>query len=365
VGDTGTIRTDTGEAEVLDTTFALPGLRRHTARVINGEIEVGSTAVASIDVDRRNAIRRNHTGTHLLHHALRKVLGEHVKQAGSLVGPDRLRFDFSHYASVTDDEIRRIEEIANAETLANAPARVFETTKDEATALGAIAFFGDKYGDVVRVLEVGSSIELCGGTHVRAAGDIGTIKIVGESSIGSNLRRIEATTGVNTLHLLQRDAAQVAEVARLVGASTDDVVGGVQRRLDEVKTLHDELKQLRARLATGRASELAEAGVDGKVVARVDGLAPNDLRELAIAVRQLPEVQAVVLGGISDSGGVSLVAAVRPGSGHVAGDLIRDAAKAVGGGGGGKGDIATAGGKNPDGLDDALRLARGVLELAP
>jgi alanyl-tRNA synthetase len=365
VGDTGTIRTDTGEAEVLDTTFALPGLRRHTARVINGEIEDGSTAVASIDVDRRNAIRRNHTGTHLLHHALRKVLGEHVKQAGSLVGPDRLRFDFSHYASVTDDEIRRIEEIANAETLANAPARVFETTKDEATALGAIAFFGDKYGDVVRVLEVGSSIELCGGTHVRAAGDIGTIKIVGESSIGSNLRRIEATTGVNTLHLLQRDAAQVAEVARLVGASTDDVVGGVQRRLDEVKTLHDELKQLRARLATGRASELAQAGVDGKVVARVDGLAPNDLRELAIAVRQLPEVQAVVLGGISDSGGVSLVAAVRPGSGLVAGDLIRDAAKAVGGGGGGKGDIATAGGKNPDGLDEALRLARGVLELAP
>jgi alanyl-tRNA synthetase len=358
VGDTGTIRTDRGEAHVLDTTFALPGLRRHTARIVSGEFEVGATATAAIDVDRRNAIRRNHTGTHLLHHALRKVLGEHVKQAGSLVGPDRLRFDFSHYESVTADEIRRIEEIANAETLSNAPARVFETTKDEATALGAIAFFGDKYGDVVRVLEVGNSIELCGGTHVRAAGDIGTIKIVNESSIGSNLRRIEATTGVNTLHLLQRDAAVVAEVARLVGTSPDDLVGGVQRRLDEVKTLSDEVKQLRGRLAMGRASEMSASAVDGRVVERVDGLSPNDLRELAIAIRQQVGIVAVVLGGISDTGGVSLVSAVRPDSDLVAGDLIKDAAKAVGGGGGGKGDIATAGGKNPDGLDEALRIAR-------
>jgi len=358
VGDTGTIRTERGEAQVLDTTFALPGLRRHSARIVSGDIEAGATATASIDVDRRNAIRRNHTGTHLLHHALRKVLGEHVKQAGSLVGPDRLRFDFSHYESVTPDEIRRIEEIANAETLSNAPARVFETTKDEATALGAIAFFGDKYGDVVRVLEVGNSIELCGGTHVRAAGDIGAIKIVSESSIGSNLRRIEATTGVNTLHLLQRDAAAVAEVARLVGTSPDDLVGGVQRRLDEVKTLSDEVKQLRAKLATGRAGELSAGAVDGRVVERVDGLSPNDLRDLAIAVRQQADVVAVVLGGVSDTGGVSLVSAVRPESGLVAGDLIRDAAKAVGGGGGGKGDIATAGGKNPDGLDEALRIAK-------
>jgi alanyl-tRNA synthetase len=356
VGDTGTIVTADGAAEVLDTTYALPGLRRHVAVVTSGSVLAGATATASIDVDRRSAIRRNHTGTHLLHHALRKVLGEHVKQAGSLVGPDRLRFDFSHYAAVSDDEIRQIEDIANAETLANAPARVFETTKDEATALGAIAFFGDKYGDVVRVLEVGSSIELCGGTHVRAAGDIGTIKVVGESSIGSNLRRIEATTGVNTVKLLQRDAAAVAEVARLVGSSPDEMVSGVQRRLEEIKALGDEVKQLRAQLATGRASELAAEAIGDVVVTRVDGLSPGDLRELAIAVRQ-QGVASVVLGGISDTGGVSLVAAVQPGSGKVAGDLIRDAAKAVGGGGGGKGDIATAGGKNPEGLDEALRIA--------
>jgi alanyl-tRNA synthetase len=356
VGDTGTIVTADGTATVFDTTFALPGLRRHLAIVTEGDVVAGATAMATIDVERRAAIRRNHTGTHILHHALRKVLGEHVKQAGSLVSDERLRFDFSHYAAVTPDEIRRIEEIANAETLANAPARAFETTKDEATALGAIAFFGDKYGDIVRVLEVGNSIELCGGTHVSAAGDIGTIKVVSESSIGSNLRRIEATTGANTVKLLQRDAEQVAEVARLVGTSTDDLVGGVQRRLDEIKSLHDELKTLRAKLASGRAAELAEAAPDGIVVTRIDGLSPNDLRELAIAVRQ-HGAHSVVLGGISDTGGVSLVAAVAPASGKVAGDLIKDAAKAVGGGGGGKGDIATAGGKNPDGLAEALRIA--------
>jgi len=357
VGDTGTINADTGIAEVIDTTFALPGLRRHVVRVLSGEIVGGTEAGVTIDVDRRNAIRRNHTGTHLLHHALRLVLGEHVKQAGSLVGPDRLRFDFSHYAPVSDDEIARIEAIVNDETLGNAPARSFETTKDEAMAMGAMAFFGDKYGDIVRVLEAGSSIELCGGTHVKATGDIGIVKIVSESSIGSNLRRLEAVTGANTLTLLQRDEQVITDVARLVGASTDDLVGGVQRRLDEVKSLQDELKTLRAQLATGRAAELAAAAQGSVVVQRIDGLAPGDLRELAIAVRQQPGIEIVVLVGVSDTGGVSLVGAVTSSSGKVAGDLIKDAARAVGGGGGGKGDVATAGGKNADGIDEALRLA--------
>jgi alanyl-tRNA synthetase len=358
VGDAGTINADTGIAEVIDTTFALPGLRRHVAKVLSGEMIAGANATATIDVERRDATRRNHTGTHLLHHALRIVLGEHVKQAGSLVGPDRLRFDFSHYAPVSDEEIARIEAIVNAETLANAPARAFETTKDEALAMGAMAFFGDKYGDIVRVLEAGSSIELCGGTHVKATGDIGIVKVVSESSIGSNLRRIEAVTGANTLALLQRDEHVITDVARLVGASTDDLVGGVQRRLDEIKHLQDELKALRAQLATGRAGELAGGAEAGVVVQRVDGLSPGDLRELAIAVRQQAGVEIVVLAGISDSGGVSLVSAVTPASGKVAGELIKDAAKAVGGGGGGKGDVATAGGKNPDGIDEALRIAK-------
>ena len=358
VGDTGSITTSTGVAEVLDTTYALPGLRRHTARLINGTIANGQQATATIDDVRRDAIRRNHTGTHVLHHALRTVLGAHVKQAGSLVGPDRLRFDFSHYSAVTDDEIARIEQIANTEVLTNSPARSYETTKDEATALGAIAFFGDKYGDIVRVLEAGSSVELCGGTHVKATGDIGTIKIVGESSIGSNLRRIEAVTGYNSLALLQRDDRVLNDAARLVGVPANDLVDGVQRKVDEIKTLNDEIKVLRAKAAMGQAAELAATAEGGVLVTRIDGLAPSDLRELALAVRQQSGVEAVVLGGLTATGGVSLVAAVTPAFGGQAGDLITDAAKAVGGGGGGKGDIATAGGKNPDGLDEALRLAK-------
>ena len=362
VGDTGTITTETGVADVIDTTFALAGLRRHTARVASGTLTPGQTATAAIDIERRDAIRRNHTGTHVLHHALRTVLGQHVKQAGSLVGPDRLRFDFSHYSALTDDEITEIERIANREVLANAPARVFETTKQEAMALGAIAFFGDKYGDIVRVLEAGSSVELCGGTHVRATGDIGLIKIVGESSIGSNLRRIEAVTGANSVALLQRDEHLIADSARLLGVPATDVLEGLQRQLEEIKSLNDEIKGLRSTVATGRAGELATNAEGGVLVTRVDGLAPGDLRELALAIRRQPGIRAVVLGGLTasggvSSGGVSLVAAVTPEFGGHAGDLIKDAARAVGGGGGGKGDVATAGGKNPDGLDEALRLA--------
>ncbi|MEO6126328.1 MAG: alanine--tRNA ligase [Ilumatobacteraceae bacterium] len=364
-GDTGTIVTETGTATVLDTTNALPGLRRHTARVTIGIVTAGQKATASIDVERRDAIRRNHTGTHILHHALRTVLGPHVKQAGSLVGPDRLRFDFSHYSAVTDDEITQIEAVANHEVLTNSPARIFETTKDEAESLGAIAFFGDKYGDIVRVLEVGSSVELCGGTHVRAAGDIGTIKIVGESSIGSNLRRIEAVTGYNSVALLQRDERLLADAARLVGVPAPDLMEGLQRKLDEIKALNDEIKTLRSKAALGQAAELATTAENSVLVARVDGTSPADLRELALAVRQQNGVEAVVLGGITNTGGVALVAAVTPTFGRQAGDLIKDAAKAVGGGGGGKGDIATAGGKNPAGLDDALAIAKNAATQPP
>jgi alanyl-tRNA synthetase len=356
VGDTGTITTESGVAEVVDTTLALPNLRRHTARVTSGVISAGQSATARIDVDRRNAIRRNHTGTHLLHWALRDVLGDHVKQAGSHVGPDRLRFDFSHYESVTDEEIRRIELLVNTETLRNERARSFETTKTEAEAMGAIAFFGDKYGDLVRVLEAGPSVELCGGTHVRATGDIGTLKVVSESSIGSNLRRIEAVTGESSVELLQRDERVLAEISQLVG-TTGDVVDGVRRKLDEIKSLQAELKQTRAMLATGRASELAAVAVDGVVVQRIDGVDPADLRDLAIAIRQQPGIRRVVLMGETPSGGVALAAAVQPDEGIPAADLIKTAARAVGGGGGGKGDIATAGGKNPAGLDEAMRTA--------
>ena len=358
VGDTGTIAGDGFDATVLDTVFALPGLRKHVCRVTRGEIEEGALVEASIDVEARNATRRNHTGTHVLHWALREVLGEHVKQAGSLVAPDRLRFDFSHYAAVTDEEIGRIEELANREVLANVSVEAFETTKDEALAAGAIAFFGDKYGDTVRVLRAGSSMELCGGTHVSATGDIGTIKIVSEGSIGSNLRRIEAVTGANSVSRMQAVDRLVGSVAELVGTRPEDVLNGVERKLEELRTAQEEIRQLRGRLASGRASELAAGAADGIVVERVDGLSPDQLRELAVAVRQVVGTRAVVLCGVTDTGGVSLVSAVAKGFPMAAGDLIKDAARAVGGGGGGKGDVATAGGKDASGIDEALRLAR-------
>jgi alanyl-tRNA synthetase len=358
VGDTGTIVTSGGTAEVVDTTFALPGLRRHLARVVTGRIDPGQVATVRIDVARRAAIRRNHTGTHVLHWALREVLGDHVKQQGSLVAPDRLRFDFSHYQAVTADEIERIETLANSEVLANDPVRAYETTKDEAAAMGAIAFFGDKYGDIVRVLEAGrNSLELCGGTHVRATGDIGTVKVVSEGSIASGVRRIEAVTGEASVARLQQGERVLSEAARLVGAKPDELVTGIQRKLDEIKVLNDELKSWRAKAATGRAGELAAAARDGVYVGRVDGLTQGDLRELALAVRAAG-VPKVVLVGVTDTGGVGLAAAVDKTLGINAGDLVKDAARAVGGGGGGRGDVAVAGGKDHEGIERALELAR-------
>jgi alanyl-tRNA synthetase len=358
VGDSGRITGPDGVFDVIDTTFALPGLRRHSCRVVAGDISVGQQVEASIDRSRRTAIRRHHTATHVLHWALRETLGDHVKQAGSLVDDRRLRFDFSHYAAVTDEQIARIEELANSVTLGNTRVSSTEMDKDEATARGAIAFFGDKYGDRVRVLEAGPSVELCGGTHVSATGDIGVVKIVSESSIGANLRRIEAVAGVRTLELVREQESVLNEAARLVGIASDQLIDGIGRKLDDIKALTDENKVLRGRLAVGRASEISSEAVEGVVVARVDGLAPAELRELTLAVRAQNTIRAVVLVGVSSTGGVSLVAATAAGFEVAAADLIRGAAKAVGGGGGGKGDVVTAGGKNVEGIDEAMRLAR-------
>ena len=361
VGDTGTIRTESGEVHVLDTTFALPGLCRHTCSLVNGSIEVGQSAKASINVVAREATRRNHTATHMLHWALRQVLGEHVKQAGSHVSPERLRFDFSHYAPVSAEEIEKIERLTNEQLIGNSDVRAYETSKDEATAAGAIAFFGDKYGDIVRVLEAGVSVELCGGTHVSALGDIGLVKVVSESSIGSNLRRIEAVTGTNAVEYVLSHHRTLSAAASLLGAQPAELVSAIQRKIDESKALGDELKSLRSAQATSRASEMAASAQGGVVVSRVDGVTPNDLRELALAIRQNSAIKIVVLGGVTDTGGVALVSTVSSAVSVPAGDLIRDAAKAVGGGGGGKGDIATAGGKDPSAIDAALELARSAV----
>ena len=357
VGDCGTLRTPTGEIKITDTGFALPGLRKHLGKIVRGEIKIGESVTATIDAVARNATRKNHTATHLLHHALRSVLGEHVKQAGSLVSPQRLRFDFSHYAQLSMQEVDQIEQIANAQVLANAKVDAYETSKDEATAAGAIAFFGDKYGEIVRVLKAGDSVELCGGTHVSATGDIGLIKIVQESSIGSNLRRIEAVTGLNSVEYVSTLLNQVNVASEMLSTNSDALIETLARKIAEVKELGEEIKSLRSASARARAGEMIVRNKNGVVVERVDGLAPADLRELAIAVRLNPVIKAVVLGGVTPTGGVALVAATGAGIKTAAGELIAQAAKKVGGGGGGKGDIATAGGKIVEALDEALQLS--------
>ena len=364
VGDTGTIRTDTGLVEVLDTTYALPGLHRHTGRLVEGEVVAGQAATASIDDDRRAAIRRNHTGTHLLHWALREVLGEHVKQQGSYVAPGYLRFDFSHHEGVTADQLALVEDLANGEVLSNDPVRHYETTKAQAVEVGAIAFFGDKYGEVVRVLEAGRhSVELCGGTHVRATGDVGPIRITSEGSIGANQRRIEATTGTGTLTLVRANEQRLARAASVLGVNPDEIVEGAERRAAELKALRDELKALRTVAAGAGAGTLAAEAVDGVVVARRDDVERDALRDLALAVRDQTGVRAVVLGGSPPGGGVALVAAVEKGSGLVASELIGQAARLVGGGGGKDPVVATAGGRDPSKLDEALDAARSAAGL--
>ncbi|MCU1448510.1 MAG: alanyl-tRNA synthetase [Acidimicrobiales bacterium] len=361
VGDTGTINTDTGTAEVLDTTYAVAGqLPRHRVQIVEGEISAGQEALARIDVERREAIRRNHTGTHLLHWALREVLGTHVKQQGSLVAPDRLRFDFSHYQPVTPEELAHVEALANARILANEPVRAYETSKDEAERVGAIAFFGDKYGDVVRVVEAGTrSVELCGGTHVGALGMIGPVKIVSEGSIAANMRRVEALTGEGSLRRFRDDEALLERTAAILRVRPEELPDRIARVLDERRQLDDELKSLRRAAAGDEALELVNEAVDGVVVARRDGTTRDDLKELAVAVRDHPEIRAVVLGGVPEGGGVALVAAVAKGSGLEAPALIAEAARTVGGGGGGKNpEMAVAGGKDASKLDEALDQAR-------
>jgi alanyl-tRNA synthetase len=363
VGDTGTIETATGTVRVLDTTWAIPGLARHAGEVVDGTLTPGQEATASIDVARREAVRRNHTGTHLLHWALRELLGPEVHQQGSFVGPDYLRFDFNYGTALSDEQVRAIEDLVNERVLADEPVRAFETTKTEAERLGAIAFFGEKYGDVVRVIEAGSrSTELCGGTHVRATGYIGPMKITSERSIATGTRRIEAVTGFGTLQRVREEEAALARTAHVLRASRpEDVVEAAEKVVARARELEEELRAVRAEQARARAATLAAAAVDGAVVARVDGLDADALRELAIAVRAQPGVSVVVLGGTPTGEGATLVAAVDPESGRAAGELIAGPARTVGGGAGRQREVATAGGKLPARIDEALDQVRAAL----
>ncbi|MEZ5323070.1 MAG: alanine--tRNA ligase [Microthrixaceae bacterium] len=366
VGDTGWLRWSDGSgerrADVVDTTYGVAGLVVHRLAEGVDTPSVGTVVDAAIDSSRRAAIARHHTATHILHWALRAELGEHVKQQGSWVGPDRLRFDFSHFEALSATRIAAVEDRANAEILTDATVRHYETSKEDALARGAIAFFGDKYGDTVRVLEAGRhSVELCGGTHVPALGLIGPLKIVAETSIGSNMRRIEAVAGTGPIERLRELQENLDAVAAAVGVPVEDLEAGVGRRLEELKSARVEIALLRRRLAQAEAGELADSAVDGVVVARVEAETRDDVRDLAVSLRDLPGVDIAVLMASPGGKGVAVVAAVDPSRGIDAGSLIAEAVAEVGGGGGRGEHLATAGGRHPERIDAALDIVRAKL----
>jgi len=362
VGDTGLITTSTGKVRVLDATSVVEGLTRHLGYLLEGSIEAGQEAAAVIDCARRESIRRNHTGTHLLHWALRQALGDHVRQQGSLVAPDRLRFDFSHFGPLSEEEIARVEDLVNGEVLRNEPVRVHETTRQQAEAAGAIAFFGEKYGEVVRVVEAGHhSVELCGGTHVSFLGTIGPLQVVSEASIGANTRRIEAVTGEASLARSRAFERIVAEASQRLRTQPAELGAAVERLLASQRTLEEQLRTLRGDELRKDADALAAGAVGataremaGRVVARRDGLDANELRELALQVRDHPGVEAVGLAGVTGPERVVLVVATKKGSGIDARLAAVQAAGAVGGGGGGTPELATAGGRDVAGVEEAL-----------
>jgi alanyl-tRNA synthetase len=368
VGDVGVLHGEHAEFTVEDTR-KLGKAHAHVGTVARGKLEVGDRVTARVDAETRQATVLNHSATHLLHAALREVLGDHVTQKGSLVAPDRLRFDFSHFQPVTPQELERIERKVNAEIRRNAPAEIRLMSYDDAIASGAMALFGEKYGDEVRVLSLGEfSTELCGGTHVRRAGDIGLFRIIGESGVAAGVRRIEAVTGENALDHDAATETTLRHVASLVKGSPADVEDKVRQLIERQKKLEREVSALKSRLASGQGVDLAETAVELSgvkvVAARVDGADAKSLREAVDALKGKLKTAVIVLGAPTEDGKVLLVAGVTGDlTGKVkAGELVGKVAAAVGGKGGGRPDFAQAGGTEPGGLDAALVLVHGLVE---
>ncbi len=365
VGDTGVIETETGKATVFDTQHALQGLHGHRSKVSAGYLLTGQRATMAIDSPRREAIRKSHTGTHVLHWALRDVLGEHAGQAGSLVEPGRLRFDFSHHSQVARQDLGAIEAEVNRRLIANARVSTQVTSKDQAEQMGAIAFFGDKYGETVRVVSVGDySVEFCGGTHTHSSAQVGPLIVTGESSIGANVRRVEALTGMAAFdHLVSlRDSLDYTARSLKVGAS--DVRDRVEALLEKTSGLEKELDTYRARARSELAAQLASSAAsigDHKIVVESTDLSGNELRQLALSLRDRLGANSVTIVGSSHDGKGSLIAAVSAdlvAQGISAADLIDRAARELGGGGSRDPDLAQAGGPNGDRLTEALEIAR-------
>ncbi|UCC13351.1 MAG: alanine--tRNA ligase [Gammaproteobacteria bacterium] len=368
VGDTGTLSAAGVEIAITDTQ-KVGKAHAHIGRVVTGSVSRGDRLAARIDEARRRDIILNHSATHLLHAALREVLGDHVAQKGSLVAEDRLRFDFSHYEPVTPEQLERIEAMVNDQIRHNAEAETAIMDFDDAVAAGAMALFGEKYDDKVRVLKLGDfSTELCGGTHVSRAGDIGLLKIVSEAGIASGVRRIEAVTGDRALNWLRAGEEALHRIADLVRGSRDDAEAKVRHLLERSRALEKEVQGLKAKLASGQGSDLAEQAADvggiKVLAARVDGADPKALREAVDRLKQKLGTAVIVLGSVEDDK-VRLVAGVTKDTTDrvKAGQLVGEIAPLVGGRGGGRPDMAQAGGSDPSGMDAALeRVAKYVSE---
>lgn len=360
VGDTGMAVADGLEIEITDTKKPYPTLFIHHARVVKGAVREGMPLTLAIDAERRDHIRRNHTATHLLHKALREVLGEHVKQAGSLVAPDRLRFDFSHHGAMTPEEIARIEADVNRVVRANIPLVIQEKPHAEAVAQGAMAYFGEKYGSVVRVVEVpGYSMELCGGTHVRATGDIGLCKIVSQGSVAAGVRRVEAVTGLGAEEYLRRLEGERQELAAMLKVAPQELAARVKKLAEQVKHLERELHELQTSRTHGANADLSaqvrDVGGVKFLAAEVAIHSPAELRALADQYRQKLGSGIVVLGAKLE-GKASLIVMVTKDlvDRFKANELIQPLAKALQGTGGGRPDMAQGGGPDIARLGEAL-----------
>jgi len=370
-GDRGEISTGSGRVRVEETRKPLPGLIVHVGTVVSGTVQQGEAADLCVDAALRQATALNHTATHILQAVLVEVLGDHVKQAGSLVTPERLRFDFTHFSPVSSEEIARIETEVNRRIRDNQQVETREMATEQAVAAGATALFGEKYGESVRVVQVGDfSMELCGGTHVRAAGDIGLFKILQETGIAAGVRRIEAATGARALEFVRQEEQTLERLAGLVKSDRTQLEQRLQRMLERQKELEREIETLQGRLNSGRSAELLQQSreVAGTqlLTARIDGLDGKGLRELADQLRDRLGSGIIVLGGESDGKASLLVAVTGDLTGRFqAGQLIRPLAELVGGKGGGRPELAQAGGNRPEGLDQALAAAADLLAGTP
>jgi alanyl-tRNA synthetase len=366
VGDQGVLESSAGRFMVTDTQKQGGATFIHIGNVEQGSLCVGDRIEARVDATRRQATILNHSGTHLLHAALRAVLGDHVQQKGSLVDPGRLRFDFAHYEPVTREQLEAIENLVNRQIRANADAETRVMSMDAALEAGAMALFGEKYGDEVRVLSIGDfSVELCGGTHVAHAGDIGMLKITSETGIAAGVRRIEAVTGERALQWVSANEQRLQRIAGLVKGSAEDAEDKVGQLLEKNRRLEKQLQQLKGKLASSQGSDLAAQAVEVSgikvLAARLDGADSKALRETMDQLKNKLGSAAVVLGTVSDDNKVSIIAGVTKDQTNriKAGELVNSVASQVGGKGGGRPDMAQAGGNQPENLDAALQSVPG------